>query len=81
MTAPSVIGFALVFLVTSVAFSLAFGAALRLGERRLRWAGPRALRRAAAAAVIGPSLVALVVALILVARDGGTWAIQASDRC
>lgn len=66
MTAPSLIGFGLVFLAATAVTSLVAGAAPRLGEARLRSLGAWSERRAAALTLlVPPAFGALLVGVLV----------------
>jgi len=78
MQPGSLIGFAATFLVASWALSVLLGAAVVLGRRGLRAAGPRAERRAAAFGLVFPPLAAGIVVSILA---GTSLAGGPADHC
>ncbi len=80
MTAPSLIAFALVFLVASVLISLALGLALQLAGRLLRSLGARAEKRAAALMLLAPPAFALTLVGFL-SLDSARALLAGTDHC
>lgn len=81
ITAASLVGFALAFVVVSAGLSLLAGLAVWAFGRRLGRAGPAAERSAAGAGLVLPPALALVMTAALVGRSAlGPW-LGVPDHC
>lgn len=80
MTAPSLIAFALVFVVANTLISLTLGLGLRATARRLRTIGARAERRAATLVLLIPPTLALVLVGSLAVNSAKSL-VDGTDHC